>query len=296
MKYLYYPGCSAGGTGKAYDESVVEVFKALDSGMVELDDWNCCGATAYMAVDEAKAFALAARNLAIAEDQYPDEDEIHIVAPCSACYLGLLKAKRYAEADAKIGSQIRRALKAADLEYKGKCEVRNPLDIFVNDIGLDKLKELTVRPLEGLKVACYYGCQIVRPYSEFDEPSNPVTMDKILKAMGAEIIDWPCKTRCCGGMLTWSTGAGKELNYILLKEAWKAGADVIATACPLCQFNLECFQDKIRAKYDFNEEMPVAYYTQLMGLALGIDESKLGMKRLFVPPKIPAPTGQPAGS
>lgn len=287
MKYIYYPGCSAGGTGRAYDESIVEVFKALNIEMEELKDWNCCGATAYMAVDEAKAFALAARNLAIAEDQYPDDEEIHIIAPCSACYLGLLKAKRYTEKDPKIGGLIKKALAAADLEYKGKCEVRNPLDVLVNDFGLDKLKEMTKKPLEGLKVASYYGCQIVRPYSEFDERANPRTMDDILKAMGATPVDWSCKTRCCGGMLTWSMPAGKELNYVLVKEAQKAGADVIATACPLCQFNLECFQDKIMKKYGLKKQMPVAYFSILMGLALDLDPKKLGMGRLFVPPKIP---------
>jgi heterodisulfide reductase subunit B len=288
MKYIYYPGCSASGTGRAYDESVIEIFKALGIAMEELKDWNCCGATAYLAVDEAKAFALSARNLALAEDQYPDEKEIHIVAPCSACYMGLLKAKHYTESDPKIGGKIKRALAAADLKYTGKCEVRNPLDILANDFGLDKLKERTVKPLEGLKVAAYYGCQIVRPYSEFDMRYDPQTMDQILKAMGATPIEWTCKTRCCGGMLTWSTSAGKELNYILIKEAERAGADVIATACPLCQFNLECFQDKIKAKYGLEKEVPVAYFTQLMGIALGIDEVKLGMRRLFVPPKIPA--------
>jgi heterodisulfide reductase subunit B len=287
MRYIYYPGCSAGGTGKAYDESIVEVFKALNIEMEELKDWNCCGATAYMAVDEAKAFALAARNLAIAEDQYPGDEDIHIVAPCSACYLGLLKAKHYTESDPKIGGKIKKALAAAELEYKGRCQVRNPLDVLAHDFGLDKLKAMTKKPLDGLKVASYYGCQIVRPYSEFEQRANPVTMDDILKAMGATPVDWSCKIRCCGGMLTWSTGAGKELNYILLKEAEKAGADVIATACPLCNFNLECFQDKIKSKYGMKKEMPVAYYTQLMGLALGLDEKALGMGRLFVPPKIP---------
>ena len=287
MKYLYYPGCSADGTGRAYEESLLPVFEALGIEMEELKDWNCCGATAYMAVDEAKAFALSARNLALAEDQFAGESEINIVAPCNACYLGLLKAKHYTEDDPKIGKTIKGALKAAQLEYKGKAKVRHPLDLLVNDYGIDKIKEHAKKPLKGMKVAAYYGCQMVRPYSEFDDQYNPATMDKVLEAVGAEIIDWPHKTRCCGGSLTWSTEAGLRLNYIILKEAKRRGADVIATCCPLCQFNLECFQDKIRSKYEKDLEISIAYFTQILGLGLGIDEKKLALNRLFVPPKVP---------
>ena len=140
-----------------------------------------------------------------------------------------------------------------------------------------------------MKVACYYGCQIVRPYATFDDQYHPMTMDQILIAMGAETIDWPLKTRCCGGTLTGTIeDVGLRLNYILLREAKRRGADIIATACPLCQFNLECNQDKIGRHNHDDVSLPVAYFTQLMGLALGLPEKPLGLHRLFVPVKLTA--------
>ncbi|MFH1676053.1 MAG: CoB--CoM heterodisulfide reductase iron-sulfur subunit B family protein [bacterium] len=288
MKYLYYPGCSASGTGRAYQDSLLPVFETLGIQLEELKDWNCCGATAYIAINEAKAFALSARNLALAEDQFANEPEINVVAPCNACYLGLLKAKHYIEDVPRIKKTIRSALQAAQLDYKGKVHVRHPLDILVNDYGIDKIKKHIKKPLAGMKIATYYGCQIVRPYAEFDDVDNPITMDQVLMAAGAEIVDWEQKTRCCGGMITPMSGkAGHKLNYILLKEAKKYGADVIATCCPLCQFNLECFQDKINSTYKTDLKIPVAYFTQLLGFGLGIDESKLGFNKVFVPPKLP---------
>jgi len=288
MKYIYYPGCSASGTGRGYEESTLPVFEELGIEMVTLEDWNCCGATAYMSVDEAKAFALSARNLALAEDQFPDMDEVHIVAPCAACYLGLLKAKKYIDTDPKIGGTIRKALQSAELDYTGRAKVRHPLDVLVNDYGLDKLKEKVKRPLTGLKVAAYYGCQIVRPYSDFDEGHDPQTMDQVLEVLGVEAIEWPHKTRCCGGAQTWSSDPFLELVWIILKDAIGSGGDAVATACPMCQFNLECFQNKIRAKFDYQKKIPVVYFTQLMGLALGIDANKLGMNRLFERLELPA--------
>jgi heterodisulfide reductase subunit B len=285
MKYIYYPGCSLKGTGRAYEESILPVFKALGLELEELKEWNCCGATAYMAVDEAKAFALAARNLALAEETSAGETEAQIVAPCNACYLVLNKAKHYIEEKPIVGRYIREALKAADLHYRGKVAVRHPLDVLVNDYGIEKLKEQVKKPLKGLKVAPYYGCQMIRPYADFDDQYNPVTMDKVLEAMGAEIVEYHLKTRCCGGSLTGTVNeVGLRLNYILLREAKKAGADVVATSCPLCQFNLECYQDKISAKYE-PTKMPVAYFTQLMGVALGIPEKDLGFNHIFVPPQ-----------
>jgi heterodisulfide reductase subunit B len=284
MKYLYYPGCSLKGTGRAYEESLLPVFDALDCPMTELKDWNYCGATAYMSVDEMKAFALAARNLALAETNNGPEPAC-LVAPCNACYLVLNKVQKYMKQYADVDSTIRTALKDVGLNYNGQTCVRHPLDIMVNDIGLDKIKEQTKKPLEGLKVACYYGCQIVRPYADFDDQFDPQTMDQILQACGAETVDWPLKARCCGGTLTGTIEeAGKRMSYIILKEAKRRGADVIATICPLCQFNLECFQDNMKKQFDDPDiGVPVAYFSQLMGQAFGLDDKQLGLHRLFVP-------------
>jgi heterodisulfide reductase subunit B2 len=287
MKYIYYPGCSLKGTGRAYEESLLPVLKALDVDFEELKEWNCCGATAYMAVDETKAFALAARNLALAEEIGSGEPGVPptIIAPCNACFLVLNKAKHYIAENAELGKKIKTALKAADLNFKGNVLVRHPIDVLVNDIGLDKIKTRATKPLKGLKVAPYYGCQIVRPYADFDDQHNPVTLDKILKAIGVEVVDYPLKTKCCGGSLTGTiTEVGVRLNYMLLKEARRRDADCIATTCPLCQFNLECYQDKMHYENEPAMNMPVAYFTQLMGLAFDIPKEQLGFNHIFHQP------------
>lgn len=286
MSYLYYPGCSLKSTGRGYEESMLAVFAALNIPLEELEDWNCCGATAYMSISELKAFALSARNFAIAEKQAGGSTEIDMVVPCAACYLGLNKARLYLDEHPDIREVVAGALKEAGLTYRGKVRVRHPLDILTNDFGLSKLTEQIKRPLEGLKVACYYGCQIVRPFAEFDDQHNPQSMDKLMKALGAQVIDWPLKTRCCSGSLTGTVQeVGLRLSYLLLKEAHKRGADVVATACPLCQFNLECYQPKINKLFGDNLNLPVAYFTQIMGLALGLPAKNLGMNRLFIPLK-----------
>jgi heterodisulfide reductase subunit B len=290
---MYFPGCSLKGLGKAYEESLLSVFEKLNIKMNEIDDWNCCGATSYNSMDEMKAFGLSARNLALAEKNLNGEESLDIIAPCAACYLVLNKTAHYLKEYPEIGQKIHSALGEAGLSYAGLVNVRHPLDILQNDIGFDKVKAQVKHPLKGLKVACYYGCQIVRPYSTFDNQANPMVMDNLLKALGAEIVDWPLKTRCCGGSLTGTVQeVGVRLSYVIVKEAQKRGADVIATACPLCQFNLECYQDKMSNWYKDSIKFPVAYFTQLMGMAYGIEGKKLGMQRLFVPPKAAALEGR----
>ncbi|OGF57144.1 MAG: disulfide reductase [Candidatus Fraserbacteria bacterium RBG_16_55_9] len=283
MKYLYYPGCSLKGTNRHYEESVLAVFKALDVDLEELADWNCCGATAYMAVDEMKAFALAARNLALAEQQ-GNSTAATLMAPCSGCYLVLSKTQHYLQEYSEVSHTIDHALKAARLSYSRQVQIRHPLDLLVNELGLQAIASKVQRPLQGLKVACYYGCQIVRPYAAFDDQVNPTSMDHLMKSLGADTVDWPLKTRCCGGSLMGTVpDVGLPLSYILLKEAQKRGADVVATVCPLCQFNLECYQDKMSEQFKEHLELPVVYFTQLMGVALGIPERQLGLQRLFIP-------------
>jgi heterodisulfide reductase subunit B2 len=282
----YFPGCSLKGTGRAYDESLRPVFKALDVELEELDDWNCCGATAYMAVDEVKACVMASRNLAIAEKAGPRE----ILAPCSACYLVLNKTKHYIHESPSVHNVVNQALKAANLTYSGNTPVRHPLDVLVNTIGLDAIKKRVKNPLRGLKVAPYYGCQIVRPYATFDDQYNPTTMDRLLEAIGCLVLkDFPVKTRCCGGSLTGTLPEpGLLCAQIILKEALKRGADCIATVCPLCQFNLDGYHDKIEAKWGASR-IPTVYFSQLMGLAFGMSEREMALHRGFIPFKMPAP-------
>jgi len=292
MSYIYFPGCSLQSTGKPYEESMQAVFAALNIPIKELDDWNCCGATAYMSISELKSFALSARNMALAERQAGADNSADMVVPCAACYLGLNKAHHYLAENPDLNAKIKGALGVAGLNYSGRVRIRHPLDVLVNDIGTKTLSERVKQPLKGMKVACYYGCQLVRPYADFDDQHEPTTMDVIMKALGAEVVDWPLKTRCCGGSLTGTVpDVGQRLSYILLREAKKRGCDVIATACPLCQFNLECYQGEMSRKYEAPVEVPVAYFTQLMGMAFGLDHKKLGLKRLFVPVHAPAAVG-----
>lgn len=286
MKYAYFPGCSLKGLGRAYEESLLPVMRHLGVELVELEDWNCCGATAYMSVDETKACVLAARNLALAERAGSHD----LVAPCSACYLVLNKTQHRLAESTEIRAAVHRALETAGLHCSGATPVRHPLDVLVHDVGLDVIKEKVVRPLKGLKVAPYYGCQVVRPYATFDDAWNPTTMDRLLATLGAEVVPYPLKTKCCGASLTGTLPeAGLRLSYILLKEAVRRGADVIATICPLCQFNLDAYHDKLERRWG-NVRIPTVYFTQLMGLAFGLPAEQLGLQRGFVPmPPLAAP-------
>ncbi len=276
--YQYYPGCSLRGTGRAFEESLLAVFAALDVRLHEIDDWNCCGATAYMSVDEAQAFALSARNLALA-----DAAEGDVVAPCAACYLTLTKTQRYLVQYPHLGQRVDAALHEAGLEYRGRRRVRHPLEILIHDVGLGAIRERIVKPLAGLRIAPYYGCQLVRPFALFDAQANPSTMDQLLFAAGAVVLDdFPLKTRCCGGSQTGTTPeAGMHLSSIILKEAAKRRADLIAVTCPLCQFNLEAYQGPISARFG-RVHMPVLYFTQILGLAMGLPPRRVSLQRCLV--------------
>jgi heterodisulfide reductase subunit B len=279
MKLSYFPGCSLRGLGRAYEESLLPVMKHLGVELVELDDWNCCGATAYMAVDEAKACVLAARNLALAEKS----GLAQLMAPCAACYLVLNKTKHYFHDYPAMKQTMDRALSVVGLHYSGNTPVRHPLDVLINDVGLEAIAQKVVRPLKGLKVATYYGCQIVRPYATFDDQYNPTSMDRLIEALGATVVRYPLKTKCCGGSLTGTVPkAGIRMVYILLNEAKKRGADCLATVCPLCQFNLDAYHAQVKSEYG-PVMVPTVYFTQLMGLAFGLKSEEVGLQRCIVP-------------
>jgi heterodisulfide reductase subunit B2 len=295
VKYLYYPGCSLKSTGKPYEESMLAVFSALGQTLEEIDDWNCCGATAYMSISETKAFALSARNFALAE-QHNGKGEVNMVVPCAACYLGLNKAQRYLREHDDLRQTVSKALADAGLTYRGKVKVRHPLDVLINDVGEEAIKQRVTQPLKGLKVACYYGCQLIRPYADFDDQHEPTSMDRIVTALGGKPVDWPLKTRCCGGSLTGTIpDVGLRLSYVLLREAQKRGCDVVITACPLCQFNLECYQPEMSRSNDTKINIPVVYFSQLMGVAFGLERRALGLQRLFVPFALPVTAAEKQG-
>jgi len=274
--YVYYPGCSLSATGVAYDESLRTLFRLLSLRLQELEDWNCCGATSYMCIDEGSAFLLSARNLSLAQKVGARE----LVAPCAACYLVLRKTQDYVEKHREIGGKVAESLKRAGLPPLDGVKVRHPLEVLYNDLGVEKLRQLAVRQWRGGRIACYYGCQAVRPYDEVDRPHNPMRMDELLRAVGVPTVDYALKTKCCGGSLT-GTGheVGLRLNYILLKEARRKGAEAIVTLCPLCQFNLDVYQAEIARQSGERFDMPVLYFTQVLGWALGGDFKELGLKR-----------------
>jgi heterodisulfide reductase subunit B len=276
MSYGYFPGCSLRSTGVAYEESLLTLFRLLDLPLEELKDWNCCGATSYMSIDESSAFLLSARNLSLARQEGRKE----LVTPCSACYLVLRKTQDYVERYPQIGDRVRESLKAANLPPLDSVVVRHPLEVLYNDVGLEKIREKMIHPWRGGRVACYYGCQLVRPYGEADRPHDPTRMDELLQAVSVPTVDFSLKTKCCGGTLTGTTHAvGVRLNYILLKEAARKGAEAIVTICPLCQYNLDAYQHEIRKETGEALDMPILYFTQVLGWALGGDERSLGLQR-----------------
>ncbi len=278
--YAYYPGCSLEHTASPYDLSMRAVFKALDIGLKEIEDWNCCGATMYMSSKKIVGYSISARNLALAQEMKMD-----ICAPCSSCYTILRKTNRHIAWDAKERDKINEALAEAHLSYAGNVKVRHPLDILINDFGLDRIKSAVKRPLTGLKVAPYYGCQIVRPHGYFDDRDDPQTMDQLIQALGAEAVHYPPKVRCCGGMLmTTDEQIALKLCHSLLQAAADNSADVIATACPLCHINLEGYQKNINSRFGSDFDLPVIYFTHLIGIALGLSAKELGLDRLLIKP------------
>lgn len=280
MKYIYYPGCSVQHTARMLDHSFKAAWKALGHEVVELEDWNCCGATAYMSIRELTSHGLSARNLALAEAEGADV----LMTGCPACYLVLSKTNDYFHKDENFAEKIRAALQAAGLDYKGGVEVRHILDVLVNDIGLDAVREKITRPLEGLRVASYYGCQLTRPDGRFDDKEDPVLLDRFVEAVGATTVPYPLKTKCCGGMVM-NTDSEKVLPLVreLIGCADENGADCILVACPLCHFNLDYYQSDVNRTYSANYRMPVVYFTQLLGLALGLSPRELEIGLELVP-------------
>lgn len=263
MKLTYYPGCSLHSTAAEYNASTRAVFTALGIELVELADWNCCGATPAHATNHYLGLALPLRNLVLAERAGND-----LVAPCAACY-NVMKytdheARRHSADADKVNTDLKTIMGA---EYGGKINVRHPLEILSAKEMLAAIRAKVVRPLAGLKLVAYYGCLLSRPRKivAFDDADHPESMDKIVAALGAEARRWSYKTDCCGGALSMAqTDAVATLVAKLVSEAERAGAQAIVTACPLCAVNLDTRQSKVA------RELPILYFTELMGLAFGL--------------------------
>ncbi|MBU4272426.1 MAG: CoB--CoM heterodisulfide reductase iron-sulfur subunit B family protein [Planctomycetes bacterium] len=279
MKYAYYPGCSLERNAAAYDHSVREVADLLGIRLQEIDDWNCCGATEYFSRNELAACAVIARNLALVE---PQTDQL--VAPCAACYLNLIKTDKLMVDHPEFGKEVNQCLAAGGLKYEpGRVTVRHMLDVIVDDIGETAVRDKVVRPLAGLRVAPYYGCQVVRPISNNDNPEYPMKMDHLLKWLGAEVVDYPVKAHCCGGHMTQiSEPQAFELIRRLLQNAQDYVADMIVCMCPMCQLNLDGYQSRVNGFFGTEFKLPIMYFTQMLGIAFGIDPQKLGFGKEIV--------------
>lgn len=287
MRYAYYPGCSLERNASAYHKSTLAIGQTLGIEFTEIDDWNCCGATEYISIDTYAAYALIARNLALAAKQPANGQQgQHLVAPCSACFLNLNKTNHYMSKSPELAEKINTALAAGGLFYTpGNLHVRHLLDVIVKDVGYDAVAQHVTHPLTGLRIAPYYGCMIVRPgiKNGFDNPEYPTSLDRLMKTLGAEVVDFPLKANCCGGHMTQiSEPVAMEMIRRLLQNAADYDADMIVALCPMCQLNLDAYQDGVNRYFKADYQIPVLYFTQLMGLAFGLSARDVDIGKEFV--------------
>ena len=277
MSYVFYPGCSLEGTAKDFHQSTMAVAKALGLSMPELPNWTCCGSTAAHQTDPLLALALPAKNLQAAKGNT-------VAVCCAACYSRLKVANHEIAASADTRKQVAGVIGA---DYDGKTPVLHLLEILARELGPRKIAARVTKPLKGLKVVSYYGCLLSRPpeITNFDDAENPTLMDSLMSASGADAIDWPHKTECCGASYSITdVSIVHQLTGDILSMAKSAGADCIVTACPLCQMNLDMRQKDIETQRSQKLDLPVFYFTQLLGLALGLSPEALGLKSLVVDP------------
>jgi len=276
--FAYYPGCSLHGTSKEYDMSVRQVCSRLGIGLEEMKDWICCGATPVHATNPKLASALATNNLSIAQGMGKD-----VAVACSACFSRMKTASVHLADDPSTRADINRI---AGTAYEGGTDVQHIVSI-IEEHGVDKVEKAVTKRLEGLKVACYYGCLMLRPpkVAQVDDPENPTIMERVLRATGAEPIEWNFKTECCGaGFSVPRVDIVLKLVNDIIGDAKKRGADVIAVACPLCHVNLDMRLAEVEKAFKTSLKMPVLYFTQLLGLAMGASAKELGLGKVIVSP------------
>jgi heterodisulfide reductase subunit B len=268
----YYPGCSLHGTAREYDDSIRGVLNLLDIQVRELEDWTCCGASSAHCTDEELAFDLAARNLAIAE-----KSNRELLVPCVACY------SRFKTAE----NEIKEHSKKSRFPYHGNIPIRYALDFFCDEPILNEVKSKLTKPLNGLKVVCYYGCLTVRPpkLTGIREYENPLHMDRLMEFLGAEPVQWSYKTDCCGASLVMTrTDIVRRLGQRLLSMAKEAEADCMVTGCSMCQANLDMRQEEFGKETGEKYGLPILYFSELMGLALGHKDVKKWLGRHLTNP------------
>ena len=278
--YAYYPGCSSMGTSAEYDRSTRAVCRACGIDLEDVHDWTCCGSTPAHVTDFGLSGALAARNLVQAKSAGRSE----VLTPCPSCLKNMKAAQHHAH-DPVWGPRIERLL---GRKVPGDMRCASVLEILFRETGAEGVRALVKKPLTGLKVACYYGCLLTRPTAlmEFDEPENPQSMETLLAATGATVLDFPLKVECCGASLAVvRRDMVQQLSGRLLDTACELGADVLSVACPLCQMNLDLRQKQAACRRQTKAAVPIMYVTQLLGLAFGLDEADLGLGGLIVDPR-----------
>ncbi|BCS89781.1 CoB--CoM heterodisulfide reductase iron-sulfur subunit B family protein [Pseudodesulfovibrio sediminis] len=279
LTFAYYPGCSGLGTSLEYDTSTRAICAALGVELVDIPDWSCCGSTPAHTVDHTLSSALSARNIAQAEEL----DVQGIITPCPSCLTNLKTASHRME-DEAFKEKVNKLL---EKPVENKLPIMSVLQLLHEQVGVEKVAEKVVKPLEGLRLAPYYGCIMNRPpeVMNFDDCENPIAMDELMAALGADVAPFPLKVECCGA----SFGVARKdivakLSGKLLDAAEDVEAHAFVTACPLCQMNLDLRQSQVNSLTGSKHDMPVFYYTQLIGKALGLDAKSLQMDKLCVPP------------
>ena len=281
MKVSYYPGCSLEETAAAFDLSVRRVCDHLGVSLEEIPGWACCGSSPALKMDRLLSTSLAAHNLALARQQ----ELAQVVIPCPFCFRRLLSAQQ----ETQTSTPTRQAVQdIIGNELDDSLNVLSLLGFLRYNVGLEAIGAKVQKPLKGLKVLTYYGCYLVKPASvtQYDDPENPVSMDQLLEALGAEVLDWDFKTECCGASLAVSkTDTVCELSGRILREAVYREADALVVACQLCQANLDMRQEQIAKIHGRPYNLPILYFTQLMGLAFGMPYKALGLGRHLTSPK-----------
>lgn len=280
-RYTYYPGCTLKTTAKNFEDSTIASAKALGIGLVEPDRWNCCGTVHALATDDVMHHLAPIRNMIRVEELKEKGlvDNKKMVTLCAMCYNTLKRSNNIFNTDSDRKKKIHDIMYKEDTKYSGSVEVVHLLEIL-RDMGWDKVEAAVEKPLTGLKVAPYYGCLLLRPRGiGIDDTDNPRILEDLIEALGAETVDFSYKQKCCG---SYHTVQMKEtvadLSHNILKKAEEAGANMLVTACPLCEYNLGSRQTQIKKQYPSFDSIPVVYFTQLMALAFGLGKDSTALK------------------
>ncbi len=279
MEYLYFPGCTLYTKAKNFDQTARECSRLLGFELKELSKWTCCGATFPLATDNVMALLPPARILANAR-----EEGTTLTTLCAICFNVIKRTNRLIREDGEKRDKINNFIEKS---YQGDLRIVHYLELLKQDVGFPQLKEKVKKPLQGLRIAPYYGCMLLRPFKEmgFDDKEKPTLFEEFLQALGATAVDFPFKTECCGSFQ--SVGAPEvatECAYKILGSALKHGAEIVVSTCPMCTFNIDHKQVDIRQTYLDFKSIPVLYFTQILGIAMGLDPGTLGFDQNFVDP------------